>query len=94
METQDDLRAATSEEMAELEQKLVAIGAGSFHLRQIRDAVARLRSEVLGGQGGDLDAAGGPRRIAAGAPGGKPPPRNKPPPPHKKCYKIRNGGNQ
>ena len=31
--------------MAELDEKLAATGAGSFHMRQIRDALARLRSE-------------------------------------------------
>ena len=35
---------ATSEELAELEQKLQATGAGSFQLRQIRDACAGLRA--------------------------------------------------
>ena len=40
-----DLRVATVEEMQELDEKLAATGAGSFHMRQIRDAVARLRSD-------------------------------------------------
>ena len=40
-----DLKIATAEEMSELDEKLAATGAGSFHMRQIRDAVARLRSE-------------------------------------------------
>lgn len=45
IETKADLCVATEEEMAELDQKLAAMGAGSFHLRQIRDAVGRLRNE-------------------------------------------------
>ena len=35
IETKSDLRMATSEEMAELDEKLSATGAGSFQLRQI-----------------------------------------------------------
>ena len=38
LESKADLCVATKEEMAELEEKLAATGAGSFHMRQIRDA--------------------------------------------------------
>merc|ERR1719238_730255 len=52
IETKEDLCFATEEEMVELDQKLAAMGAKSLHLRQIRDAVARLRS--IEGTGGEV----------------------------------------
>ena len=48
IETKSDLREATEEEMMELDAKLGASGAGSFHLRQIQSAIARLRNEGNG----------------------------------------------
>ena len=38
LETTRDVCEATDEEVEELELKLAQVGAGSFHLRQIRDA--------------------------------------------------------
>ena len=54
LETMSDLCEATAEEMAEVERTLAATGAGSFHLRQIRDALSALRSES-----GQRDGAAG-----------------------------------
>ena len=58
LETTGDLLVATKEEMAEVEQKLTAMGAGSFHLRQIRGAVAALRGESKSGHQGSRSPGG------------------------------------
>merc|ERR1719487_1812966 len=64
IETKEDLCDATEEEMAELDQKLAAMGAKSLHLRQIRDAVTRLRSND--GTGGDVPTNAASSGGAAG----------------------------
>ena len=58
-----DLCEATAEEMAEVERTLAATGAGSFHLRQIRDALSALRSES-----GQRDGAAGSSGATTMAP--------------------------
>lgn len=62
LETTADLCEATEEEMAELEKKLTAFGAGSFQQRQIRDAVARLRADASSAQ-----PAADPQTLGASA---------------------------
>ena len=65
----EDLCCATDEELDELREKLLATGAGSFHLRQIRDACAGLRAASRGeAQAG---SAIGTQRSKNAAPSGQ-----------------------